>query len=356
MNTRDMVLATVTRSAETRVPWTIYRGLLPRGQAERELREVGLGLQVQVPVYTIEYPHVEIERREVPYKGERMIRVTYHTPVGDAHLVQGRNLAAYGSFWTAEPLIKSVVDAKVMRYVIEDGEYEDNFEVIRRTQEQIGGDGIVLGSVGLSPFQQLVHPAWLGMDGVSYWLVDHRSEFDGLIEALTEKMDKIYDLATRAPVKLIHSDENVTALMEGPRIFNRYHLPFYERFVPRLHEADKLYATHFDGSIYPLRHLIAESPIDIVEAFTPPPMGDFSVGDAKKLWPEKVIWINFPGNIFLDDRTAVAEYTAGLLAEAAPGGRFVLGITENIPEHAWKSGLGGIADGFRKFYGANQSE
>ena len=69
----------------------------------------------------------------------------------------------------------------------------------------------------------------------------------------------------------------------------------------------------------------------MLPAFTPPPMGDISVSEAKAAWPDKVIWSNFPGCVFLRDRDSIYRFTLDLLADAAPGGRFVLGITEDIP-------------------------
>ena len=349
-NLREQILATACQQQPGRVPWTIYRGLLPRGQAEMALRQAGLALQVQVPVYSIEQQRVEIERRQVIVDGHAMQRTTYHTPIGQLDTLSGRNAAAYDSSWTAEPLLKSVDDYRIMRYIIEDGVVTDNYAGILRAQDQLGDAGLVLGAVGLSPFQQLVTPEILGMDGVSYWLLDHPTELDGLVDALTEQMAAIYALAAQAPVEIIHSDENMTALMTSPRIYQKYHLAFYERMVPQLHAAGKRYACHFDGSTHPLLDLIAASPIDIIEALTPPPMGDLSMHQALESWPDKVLWINFPGNVFLWPRDQVAEYTQELLRECAPTGRLVLGITENIPDTCWKSGLAGIADGFASYY------
>ncbi len=343
MSIRERILATVHGCPDVEVPFTIYAGLLLRGQAERELRELGLALQVQMHVYHCAYPHVEIERRVLDGGGERTIHTIYCTPVGEAELVQRvRADAGYGSAWTKSPLIKDLKDYEVMRYVIDDAVYTPNYDGLKAMEEQIGEDGIVLGSVDLSPFQTLVNPDWLGMDGVSYWLADHPAEFDELYEALARAQARIYQLAAGAPVELIHTDENVTAMMEGPRLFQRYHLPFYQRLAPQLHAAGKLYVAHFDGSIRPLRDLLGASPIDVVEAFTPPPMGDFSVREAKEAWPQKIIWSNFPGSIFLESDENIRSYTSDLLDEAA-GGRFILGITEDIPEDLWVRGLRAIA-------------
>ena len=340
MTIRDAILAAVHGDATAPVPWTTYAGIIPSSYTERKLRARGLGLQLMVSVCKTEYPHVEVETHSVRRGGVRTTRVTYHTPVGDAwRLERAQAGQAYGTAWTVEPLIKSLADYEVMRYYVEDAVYAPNYEAIVAADRLIGTDGIVLGSVGLSPFQILVNPDWLGMDGVSYWLADHPAELDDLLAAMNRKHAEIYQIAAQAPAELIHSDENVTALMVGPRLFGRYHLPFYEAMAPQLHAAGKLYVCHYDGSIRPLLREIARSPIDVVEAFTPPPMGDVPVSEAKVAWPGKVIWSNFPGSVFLEERQDMLDFTTQLLEDAAPGGRFVLGITEDIPADRWETGM-----------------
>ena len=340
---RERILATVHGCTGVAVPFTIYRWLLPRGAGERELREMGLGMQVQHPVYRVDHPHVQTETRILEAHDERTIYKIYHTPIGDAQYVQqARRGEAYDVPWTIEPLLKTLRDYEIMRFVIGDAVITPNHDALRSLDEEVGEDGIVLGAVGLSPFQELVSPDWLGMDGTSYWLADHAAEFDDLYAALARNQQRIYEIAAEAPVELIHSDENVTALMVGPRLFQRYHLPFYERMVPQLHAAGKRFVAHFDGSIRPLKESLATSPIDVIEAFTPPPMGDLGVREAKAAWPGKVIWSNFPGSVFLEDEAGIRACVSGLLDEAA-GGRFILGITEDIPEHLAIPGLKAIA-------------
>jgi len=350
MDIRERILAAVHGDASAPVPWTIYLGLLPTSEAERRLREQGLGLETMVSVCNIDFPHVEREWHIVERGGERTITVTYRTPRGRAQMLQRAQAGeAYGTAWTVEPLIKTLADCEAMLGYVEDMVITPNYDAVVAMDNRIGSDGIVLGSVGLSPFQQLVNPDWLGMDGVSFWLADHPKEFEELLAAMVRKAEEIYDIAAQAPVELIHSDENVTALFVWPRLFQRYLAPFYNLVVPRLHATGKRYVCHYDGSIMPLRDELARSPIDVVEAFTPPPMGDISVSEAKAAWPGKVIWSNFPGSIFLEDYAGVRDFTAALLEDAAPGGRFILGITEDIPGDVRERGLAAMGEALDRY-------
>ncbi|MBO3804068.1 MAG: hypothetical protein JTT11_09430, partial [Candidatus Brockarchaeota archaeon] len=71
-----------------------------------------------------------------------------------------------------------------------------------------------------------------------------------------------------------------------------------------------------------------------IEAFTPPPMGDLPLREAKDAWKGKAIWVNFPEEVFLRSAEEIRRFTIGLLEEIAPGDGFIIGITEDInPDH-----------------------
>jgi hypothetical protein len=76
----------------------------------------------------------------------------------------------------------------------------------------------------------------------------------------------------------------------------------------------------------------------LIEAFTPPPDCDLSVADARRLWPRKILWCNFPSSLHLSDDRVIADTTRQMLRQAAPGAGFLIGVTEDIPErHIWHS-------------------
>ena len=61
-----------------------------------------------------------------------------------------------------------------------------------------------------------------------------------------------------------------------------------------------------------LREAISRTEIDVVEAFMPPPMGDVGVAEAKAAWPDKVIWANFPGSVFMLEPDEIGDFTVRL--------------------------------------------
>ena len=84
---------------------------------------------------------------------------------------------------------------------------------------------------------------------------------------------------------------------------------------------------------------VAESGTDIIEAFTPPPDCDVTVREARDAWPEKILWVNFPSSVHLESPEQIRQTTLRILSETAPGDRFLMGVTEDIPEGVRRSSL-----------------
>ena len=94
-----------------------------------------------------------------------------------------------------------------------------------------------------------------------------------------------------------------------------------------------------DGILANLKEVIGETAIDIIEAFTPPPTGNLSLKEVRSLWKDKVVWINFPSSIHMSSPEEIRAHTTNLLQEAAPGDRFLIGVTENVPENVLERSL-----------------
>ena len=47
-------------------------------------------------------------------------------------------------------------------------------------------------------------------------------------------------------------------------------------------------------------------------------------------WPDKVLWINFPSSVHMEGEERIKRELRRILHEAAPGDRFLIGITPII--------------------------
>jgi hypothetical protein len=96
-----------------------------------------------------------------------------------------------------------------------------------------------------------------------------------------------------------------------------------------------------DGpSLKSIKDQIKETDVDIVEAFTPPPMGNLSLKEAREAWGDKfIIWVNFPETVFYYEPQELRKHVIRFLRETAPGDRVVMGITEDMPPDLMEEGL-----------------
>lgn len=336
MDTHERILAALSWEEPDRVPLTIYDWMIPRGADERELRELGLGIIVRHPAHRVEHRQVTYDTVEYWDHGRHMQRRTIRTPVGEVWQT-ARLETAYGSSWTMEHYIKRPEDYRVMEFVYRDAVYHDNHAAIRQTAELLGGDGLVMVRVAKGPIQEMLYQM-MGMERFAIDLHERRDLVDSLYQVMVERYDDLYALAAEAPAEILQSADNITADVVGEERFRRYCMPCYERHMRSIAGTGKRLAVHLDGRLRSLGGPIAEASFDIVEAFTPTPVGDVSVAEARRLWPDKALWLNFPSSVHIEPTPAIAAMTRRLIEEAGTRRGFAIGVTEDIPlEHCARS-------------------
>jgi len=126
-------------------------------------------------------------------------------------------------------------------------------------------------------------------------------------------------------------------MMPRERVEANYVLPDYQECAAVLHEHGKLVGTHLDGNNKLIALLVAESGLDYIEAFTPFPDTNMSVKEALEVWPDKILWIDFPSSVHLQGAEAVRAAMLEILEQAKPGDRLIVGITEDVPEDRWRA-------------------
>jgi hypothetical protein len=342
MTIRERILAAMRWQEPDRVPLTTYDWMLPRGQAERTLREAGVGLIVRLPPHRVEHRRVEIASREYREGGRKFIRRTIRTPAGEVSQLLEPDPAYGTSNWIREHFIKTPDDYRVMERYVRDSIYRDNFAAIAEAQRRLGEDGIVFVRVAKSPIQEILYQ----MTGIEQFAVDYhenRDLLDSLHACMVERYRELYDLAVAAPVDVLQLGDNISADVVGAERFRTYLMPEYVKLKKVLEGTGKLLAVHMDGRLRGLVKEIAAAEFDIVEAMTPPPMGDVSVKEAREAWPDKALWINFTSSVHIEPPAAIEAHTRQLLAEAGGKKGFAISITEDAPVEALEKSLAIIA-------------
>ena len=346
MNGRELVTAALRGNRVERMPWTIYANLLPRGAVERDLRNRGLVLLSHQSVFTIQRPNVTLEERTSDEDGETIRVRTHHTPLGS--LTERRRVEpGYGSSWAFEHFVKEAKDYEILEFVVRDTRYTPDLTTWERARDEIGADGIVNTGVHRIPFQRL----WIeyaGLDRLLLDLHDHPELVGRVLRAMDEKDREMWRIVADSPVEFVWCPDNVTALAMGPRLFDRYFAPYYHDLAAAMHLRGKRIYTHVDGAARALTECIARTPIDIIEAFTPEPTGDLSLAEARRAWPEKILWLNFPSSVHVQPPDEVAAVTRDLLRQAGTGEGVIFGVTENVPEFALPRSLTAITEVLEK--------
>ena len=332
---RERVMAVLRRKSVDLIPFAPYDNLVPRGTVERMLRNRGMGLCHRCPLYWDERPGVRVER----WSEGGVEHIVYKTPVGEVSKAVKRHLGriADGGVVEVERLIKEETDYEPVIFMVNSSVVHDNYKAFLDAVRDLGGDGVVRGE-GLNP----PYAASYYYFGLRNWAVEqrvHPESFRRLLEALEMYNERAWPIVLNSPAEFVSMGE--LSGLYGPREFRRYCLPFYERYIPKLHKRGKICAIHAHAlNLSAFKEVIAETGVDVVEAFTPPPVGDLSVKEARAAWgSDVVIWINFPETVFYEGPEKTMEYTLKLL-ESDAGNPLVIGFTE--------MGLYGVKDEFTR--------
>jgi hypothetical protein len=332
MNFLARINAVLHHQKPDKVPFAPSENLIPRGDFEREMRNRGMGLYAKRATYWSETPNVRVEsKRQV----DGFLTI-YHTPVGSVSTGKNRRM------------IKDVDDYEPVIFMVNDTVFHADYSGYSNLVRDLGADGIVRGSGIEPPLEDIVK--YIGVANLENERQAHPEKFAKLLEALEQRMEKLLPLIENSPAEFISVGE--IGDFTTPEQFKKYLLPFYQKYVPCLHEKGKLCALDVRTSkLKAFKELIPQTGIDVVEGFTPPPIGDLSLEEARATWGKDIIiWLNFPETILLDGAGKTREYTMNLLKSDAMSNALIIGltsmksITDEAMEHTFKEGLRAILD------------
>ena len=294
VNTRDRILTLLQGKLPDKLPFVICEQHLRRGEKEREARNMGMGLLCYRPCYVESIANVDIITRH----DQNMFARTYHTPIGSVTEVLrhgvGYGLAGFDRDWRGvvprrkEFLVKEDRDYKVLKFIVENMHYEPYYYAVEDQISRLGEDGIVVTNLPYEPLQRLlIH--WVDWRRLYRDLIRSTQTIEEICEILQEKYEReLFPIAAECPCEVVEYGGNIDGILVSPPLYEKYYLPSYARCAQILHAKGKILANHMDGRLKVLAQLIAKSELDIVEAFTLPPMGDLGIDDALSLWKDKI--------------------------------------------------------------------
>jgi len=347
----DQINAVLHGEKSDRVPYVPYHNLVPRGEFERELRDRGMGLCVRCNAISEEIDAVSVEQRT-----DGGLECTiYKTPAGELRTgdrVDLGRIADGGQLRTEWP-IQRVEDFEAAIYLIENTRFRTNYDRYRNAVRDMGGDGIVRFEGPLPPYDAPRYDLGYGYFSLEGWTMaklDYPEQMDNILDALARRADRVMPLVIDSPAEFISLGE-VDGLYSA-REYEQHVLPFYEKWRPALESAGKIWAVHAHNLNLSVYHeVVRRTGAPVIEAFTPLPVGDFSLAEAREAWgSDTVIWVNFPETVFWSGREATYDYTVYLIEQDGKSGRLIIGatemgsygITDDRSERAFKEGMRAI--------------
>jgi len=342
MTRRERILKASHRGQTDKLPFFHNWRHMQIGWAERECRNRGMGISWARPSYVVKIHDVDITEQWLKKDGQTVYHRVFSTPVGTVYQDEMRapgtgqwhGMRGWNDItpWQTERLIKGPEDYQVVKYIVEHTEYIADYYPLEQAKNWLGDEGIVMDIQPHQPMQTLMID-WVGSEGGRFFI--HHARYLDLVEdlyqAIAKSREPMYEIGARSPADIIWCGDNIDGVLVNPKLFEKYFMPEYEKMAKICHEHGKLLASHMDGRVGVLKDLIAKTPLDIIEALHPPPMGDLPIGEALACWPDKVIWVGFLATAYSMGSKSTMIHALNLLRDVVPGERLCIeASTENI--------------------------
>lgn len=341
MTPKERVLGCLRGEECDLVPVTLYEGFVPYCGDIASLLKRGLCIIYRHGAYRTECEGLETKTTSFIQNGEQLIRTDYITPDGSLYTVKK---PCIGTTWTVEHLFKNRDDYRVLKYIYSHKSYTADYTIMERAIKESGDNGLVRAQLPLEPLQEFISSDIMDCATFALEWYDNRDMLEELFRINAEKHEELYRITAKSPATHCNYGGNVIPQLIGPKVFEKYYIPYYNRAAEILHSGSILTGTHLDGDNTPLLGLLGKGlDLDYIEAYDPSISPGVSV--ARECIGDKALWINWPSGEHFRSGTAAAEITENLCGEWGQNRRFLVGVTEDMPHGRWDELLNGILNG-----------
>ena len=261
MNNRERILAVLDGKPPDRIPFAprialwynarIATDTMPTKFKGMSLREVERELGIGTPARNGRVFSIRVEDVETVHRDEGGSRITeHHTPVGmirsSTHYSDDLKERGMGGR-EEEFLLKGAKDYAVWEYMWEHTYWDPEYEAYEEYDADIGDEGMPMVGVGDAPFHhyELRGP---GYSNAFYHVADYPDEVDHLMAVMTEvQRERQWPVIAESPARMILHGVHHSSAFTPPPIYEKYILPYYEAFMPVMHEHGKSVAMHADN-------------------------------------------------------------------------------------------------------------
>jgi hypothetical protein len=282
-----------------------------------------------------EYFPAQWAPEQVPRDKAGSTIIEYIAPIGKLRLkyqVTESMVAMSGvEPYLTEHLIKAEEDYRTAEYIIEHAEIVPQFDKILTDEQDLGGNGFVVPCLHRIPFQQALLE-YLGEIPLFTALYDRPQLLDRLIQLLDQQFLEILHKLSDLPPIYVEFGDNLDGMMTNPKLFEKYSLPYYQKYTEILHGKGKKVGSHTDGNVKPLLQLLADSGLDVCESFSPAPLTECTFEEAWETWKNgPMIWGGFPSPI-LEERTSEEQFREFVhrILETVGSQNIILGVGDMV--------------------------
>lgn len=297
------------------------------------------------------FADVRYTRTEYCEEGVWKYRYTYETPVGTITGVVATNPTGPGANYAPHPVehaVKQPSDWRVVNYFYKqtlDSLVPTSKETFERVEKALGDDGVVTAFLSdYTPWQN----AWIWLAGPET-AVTHFYEQPDEIQEFVDLSNRLHtrlaEFAAEFPANFVLLVDHITE-MTSPKFYREYCLPVYEIYSKQLEGTGKILGVHMDGHFGHLKKEIAESPIDVIDSFSVPPTGDVSLAEARKLWPDKMMFMNTASHLAWSEPDEIRTAYERFAAEWGTKKGLLLELVEDLPDETVGPHLSAAMDAF----------
>lgn len=309
MTPREKVMAVLNHEEPDKIPIMAFdfARIGSQGGWLRRLIKRGLGITRLCHPYKPSYRGMDFYLEDVKYtqiryieKGIIKFRHLLETPIGTVTSVTRINpikdvqllMGAHEEYFVKKPS-----DWRIMSYIFSGilNKLTPNYEAFEREEDELGETGVCYGRIDKTPFQR----AWVELAPLERVAIDFKEkpeELQEFLEIQRQLHTRQAEIAAESPITFIDITEHITTVI-SPKYYREYCIPYYEIYAKALKGTGKLLGAHMDGQFGHLKKEIDEAPLNVIESFTVPPVGDVSLTEARSLWPDKLLFVNCPPHV-----------------------------------------------------------
>ena len=262
--------------------------------------------------------------------------VIYETPYGE--LVEQLKRTQDETWRTVGFPVRKAEDFKKLRWLFEHMTISFSSDNFAQGSAYVGERGEPQFWVPKSPYQALAQQ-WMRLEDLIYALVDCPGEVEETMRVIDDAYDGLYEQLAQSEVKILNFGENLHEALMGPKYFERYFFPFYEKRCAQLRRAGIFTHVHLDGYFHSLLKYLRHLPFDGLEALTPVPQGDVTLEEIKEHIGDKILLDGIPAVLFLDlyTREELMATVEKIVELFHPN--LVLGVSDEVPEGAGEEAI-----------------